>query len=165
MRLWLRARMSDSAESRSHPILGDPGAVSWVGRKSERKFSSTYMKTFVPPFLTTRLPLGLRGWSHSRFSQKLCNISLAYPRSFTSQKGSCILIAFSHVFAGIVRVQKNFMAPKWRYVFWCHAPENESTILRTSITIYPVVRKQRLSIIKHTVINFTNEPITWILSR
>ena len=31
-------------------ILGDPGAVSRVGRKR-----GTYMKTLVPPFLPTRL--------------------------------------------------------------------------------------------------------------
>ena len=140
---------------------------SQLGRQKKRTKVFKYVHENVRPAFShdPTAPRSPRMKSLSFFTQKWCNISLAYPRSFTSQKGSCILIAFSHVFAGIVRVQKNFMAPKWRYVFWCHAPENESTILRTSITIYPVVRKQRLSIIKHTVINFTNEPITWILSR
>ena len=42
--------MSDSAESRSHPILGDPGAVSQVGRKGGRKVFKYLLENFRPAF-------------------------------------------------------------------------------------------------------------------
>ena len=40
-----------SARSTKFPILVDPGAVSRVGRKG----GTRYLRTFVPPFLSTRL--------------------------------------------------------------------------------------------------------------
>lgn len=84
--------MSDSAESRSHPILGDPRAVSWVGRKSGTKVFKYVHENFRPAFSQDpTAPRSPRMKSPSFFTQKLCNISLAYPRSSTSQKGSCIL--------------------------------------------------------------------------
>ena len=45
-----------NSASRIRQILGDPGAVSWVGEKARQKFSSCpYLKTFVSPFLPTWL--------------------------------------------------------------------------------------------------------------
>ena len=82
MRLWLRARMSDSAESGSHPIiLVDPRAVSWVGRKSGTKVFKYVHENFRPAFSQDpTAPRSPRMKSLSFFTQKLCNISLAYPR-------------------------------------------------------------------------------------
>ena len=44
-------------------ILGDPGAVSRVGRKG-----GTYLKTFVPPFLPTDCPWVSEDGSGEKFS-------------------------------------------------------------------------------------------------
>ena len=59
-------------------------------------------------------------------------------------------IAFPHVFAGIVRVHKMALCLLMsRSRKRKHYPAYFN---------YDIVRKERLSIIKHTVINFTNEP-------
>ena len=44
-------------------ILGDPGAVSWIGRKGGK-----YLKTFVPPFLPTDCPWVSKDGSGEKFS-------------------------------------------------------------------------------------------------
>ena len=59
-------------------ILGDPGAVSWIGRKG-----GTYLKTFVPPFLPTRLTapgMGLRGWEWREVFNNFCIQSISLMR-------------------------------------------------------------------------------------
>lgn len=67
-------------------------------------------------------------------------------------------IAFSHVFAGIVRVQKKLYGTKMAL---CHLMSRTRKRKHYPAYFnYDIVRKKRLSIIKHTVINFTNEPIT-----
>ena len=65
-------------------------------------------------------------------------------------------IAFPHVFAGIVRVQKTVYGTKMALCLLMSRSRKRKH--HPAYFNYDIVRKERLSIIKHTVINFTNEP-------